>query len=114
MHHSITKFVSEQLYECKLRSQPSLANQKLDGHTPFQPAGLWFEAVEHVGNQSSSVEEVNRINDIIHDLTKGDVFWTDEKGNRRLITIHDILIIAPYNAQVFALVEKLPKGARIG
>ena len=114
MHPSITHFISEQFYEGRLNSIPSLINQKLDGNTKFQPSGLWFEAVEHQGNQSSSGEEADRVNEIIRDFIKGDVFWNDENGNRRPLTINDILVIAPYNAQVFALLQKLPEGARVG
>lgn len=114
MHPSITQFISEQFYEGRLNSIPSLANQKLDGNTKYQPAGLWFESVEHQGNQSSSIEEVNRVNEMVRELIKGDVYWNDREGNRRPLAINDILIIAPYNAQVFALLQKLPEGARVG
>lgn len=114
MHPSITEFISEQFYESKLRSKDSLVNQKLEGNTKFQPAGLWFEAVEHEGNQNASQQEAIRINEIIRDLLKGDVFWIDDEKNKRALTLNDILIIAPYNAQVFTLTQQLPAGARIG
>ena len=39
--------------------------------------------------------------------------WIDRNGQRRPVTLEDILIIAPYNAQVFELQDRLP-GARIG
>jgi len=39
--------------------------------------------------------------------------WVDRSGDERAVTLDDILIIAPYNAQVFELQERLP-GARIG
>ena len=39
--------------------------------------------------------------------------WIDRDGQRRPVTLDDILIIAPYNAQVFELRDRLP-GARIG
>jgi uncharacterized protein len=32
----------------------------------------------------------------------------------RPLTLEDILVVAPYNAQVAALVENLPKGTRVG
>jgi uncharacterized protein len=37
----------------------------------------------------------------------------DRKGVENAVTLDDILIIAPYNAQVFDLKDKMP-GARIG
>jgi superfamily I DNA and/or RNA helicase len=39
--------------------------------------------------------------------------WIDRDGKERILTLDDILIIAPYNAQVFELQQRLP-GARIG
>ena len=39
--------------------------------------------------------------------------WTDQANDRRPLTLADILIVAPYNAQVAALGARLP-GARIG
>src|SRR5690606_11649591 len=39
--------------------------------------------------------------------------WTDRNGVESPIKLEDILIIAPYNAQVFELQDRLP-GARIG
>ncbi len=113
MHPWITQFISEQFYEGRLQSYPNTANQKLDGNTKYQPAGLWFEAVQHQGNQNMSIEEVSRITEIVQELTKGDVFWTDAYGKRRVLGVTDILIIAPYNAQVFALSRAIPDG-RIG
>jgi uncharacterized protein len=39
--------------------------------------------------------------------------WFDKDNVERPITLSEILVIAPYNAQVFELQERLP-GARIG
>ena len=39
--------------------------------------------------------------------------WIDRQGNRCPLGLDDILIIAPYNAQVFELQQRL-SGARIG
>jgi len=38
----------------------------------------------------------------------------DKNGETHALTLEDILIVAPYNAQVSALRQKLPSGARIG
>jgi superfamily I DNA and/or RNA helicase len=40
--------------------------------------------------------------------------WTDSKSSKHDLGIKDILVIAPYNAQVAALIEALPQGARVG
>src|SRR5262249_46659507 len=40
--------------------------------------------------------------------------WTDRHGNERPLTVDDILVVAPYNAQVALLAGKLPAAARVG
>jgi uncharacterized protein len=113
LHPKICDFTSELFYEGRLGSRPDLDRQVLDGPTPLAGAGLWFMPVPHQGNQTSSPEEVERIVALVADLTAVGVHWTDHKGDRRPLKLSDILIIAPYNAQVAVLSARLP-GARIG
>lgn len=40
--------------------------------------------------------------------------WTNKKGETCALRLQDILIVAPYNAQVSALLERLPAGSRVG
>ncbi len=70
--------------------------------------------VDHENNQSSSIEEVERVAAIVTSLTKGDVSWTNKNGEKRTLTLNDIMVIAPYNAHVVALVSELPTGANVG
>jgi uncharacterized protein len=49
----------------------------------------------------------------VSDILSSDASWVDRMGVERAVTLEDILIIAPYNAQVFELQERLP-GARVG
>ena len=83
------------------------------GPSPFAGAGLWFVPVEHEGNQNSSVEEVDRVAELHATLLAGNLNWTTRLGIQAPLTERDILIVAPYNAQVGALGERLPN-ARIG
>ena len=69
--------------------------------------------VVHEGNQSYSAEEVDRVAAITEILTQAGATWTDREGNQRLLTIDDILIVAPYNNQVNRLTDRLP-GAKVG
>jgi uncharacterized protein len=87
--------------------------QKLIGPTHFVGSGLWFVPSFHEGNQSSSNEEATVVLEIVEDLLRVGVSWVDMKGKTRSLTLNDILIVSPYNAQVFNLAERLPKG-RIG
>lgn len=110
----ICDFTSEVFYEGKLKPRPNLARHLLEGSTRFAGSGLWRVEVEHGGNQSSSAEEVLVIRRIFEDLLRPDVTWTDSKGTSRRLSIEDILVVAPYNAQVFELVHALPPEARVG
>lgn len=112
MHPEISKFTSEVFYEGKLRSSAGLEQQLLSGDTPFDGAGLFYVPVEHTGNQNSSPDEVESIKKIV-DLLLTSGKWTDAKDNTRNLTLEDILIVAPYNAQVAALAGKIP-GIQIG
>jgi superfamily I DNA and/or RNA helicase len=76
-------------------------------------AGLRFLPILHEGNQSASIEEAEAIRDLVADILSSDANWVDREGIERPITIEDILIIAPYNAQVFELQDRIP-GAKIG
>lgn len=47
-------------------------------------------------------------------LLDNKVTWTDRDGDTKSIWLEDILVVAPYNAQVSALRKCLPEGARVG
>ena len=72
------------------------------------------EAVEHEGNQSSSAEEVEQVAKVVTDLQQSGVRWTDKDGKQQLLQLSDILVVAPYNAQVVALKDGLPGGISVG
>jgi uncharacterized protein len=75
--------------------------------------GLRYVAVPHEGNQNSSPEEVAEVSKLVKEILKGGTTWINDKGKEAEVALSDILIIAPYNAQVFELQEVIP-GARIG
>lgn len=108
LHPYITKFTSTLYYESRLHSREGLENQKLHGDTPFSGSGLFYVPVDHSGNQSQSMEEVRAIRKILEQLLALEINWIDMKGRSKKISQSDILIIAPYNAQVSALQEVLP------
>ena len=114
LHPDVCAFTSELFYESRLTSRPNLDRQVLEGPAPFAGAGLWFVPVPHEGNQNSSSEEVERVVELVSGLTGGGVHWTERTGERRPLALVDILVIAPYNAQVAALAARLPPGTRIG
>jgi AAA domain len=113
LHPEICTFTSKMFYESRLHPRPDLKTQRIVCEGPLGGAGLRLLPVAHTGNQSSSPEEADRIQGMIQDLLARKAEWVDRKGATKLLTLNDILIIAPYNAQVFELQERLP-GAKIG
>jgi uncharacterized protein len=114
LHPRICEFTSELYYEGRLDSRHELERQALAGHTPFAGSGLFYVPVKHEGNQNSSPEEVGAVAKIMANLLTPGVTWTDSEGLVRGLGLTDILVVAPYNAQVGALIDRLPSGARVG
>ncbi|HTF19730.1 MAG TPA: TM0106 family RecB-like putative nuclease [Chryseolinea sp.] len=109
---ALCRFTSELFYEDRLRSLPKLASQHIGGGTTFDGAGLFYVPAHHVAKQDRSSVEVLLIERIVHNLLATGT-WTDEEGAKRNLTPQDILIVAPYNSQVSALLIQLPE-LRIG
>jgi len=114
LHPDICAFTSELFYESRLRSRPGLELQTIQSRGRITGSGLRFLPVIHEGNQSSSPEEADIIRELVAEIILGsNATWVDRDGTEAAIGLDDILIIAPYNAQVFELQERIP-GARIG
>jgi uncharacterized protein len=111
MHPEVCQFISDQVYEGRLESHPDTARQAVTG-TSFPEAGAFWVPVPHEGNAQIAPEEVAAIAATAADLLKGT--WTDKDGQARPIRQSDIIVVAPYNAQVNALRDALPQGIRVG
>jgi uncharacterized protein len=97
MHPAVCQPVSRLSYEGRLQSEESrTAARRLDG----QAAGVRVLSVPHDGNSTSSPEEAAAIVAASRLLLGSD--WTDEDGTRPLGP-GDVLVVAPYNAQVLLL-----------
>ncbi len=68
--------------------------------------------VAHAGNEAASREEVKVVRAIIDELVGSE--WVDCEGVAHRLGLADVLIVAPYNAQVGCLRAGLPAGARVG
>jgi predicted RecB family nuclease len=110
----ICKFTSDVFYENRLTSRPENANQRLNVAGPLAGTGLRFVPVEHNANQSDSPEEVEKVAELVELLLGEDATWVDKESKVQRITLDDVLIVAPYNAQVSRLLRKLRRGARVG
>jgi uncharacterized protein len=87
------------------------------GNSAYTGSGLHVVTIEHEGIQNRSQEEVAVIADIFSQLLNGQhesVTREDGVPVQKPLTIEDILVVAPFNAQVNAIRERLPEGARVG
>ncbi len=114
LHPELCAFTSELFYEGRLHSRGGLEQQVVLGETAYTGAGLWYVPVEHVGNRNESVEEAAAVSELVAGLACGGVEWVDKQGATHPLTLDDVLIVSPYNAQVSTLLERLPRGARVG
>ena len=108
MHPDVCKFISNHVYEGRLTSDPGTASQMIEDRHP----GAFLVPTPHSGNAQTAPEEIAAIQAELKTLL-GKTF-TDRDGNKRPISYDDILIVAPYNAQVNALKTTLPAAARVG
>jgi len=111
----ICSFTSELFYEGRLTSKPGLEHQCLVGVGDFDGSGLRVVEVDHDGNRNSSLEEIEVVANLVARLTAPGARWVNEAGEKARMTSADVLIVAPYNAQVSRLAERLEAtGVRVG
>ncbi|OBK54092.1 TM0106 family RecB-like putative nuclease [Mycobacterium sp. 1081908.1] len=100
MHPAVCAAVSALSYEGRLHSHECTEARHLDGQSP----GVHVSVVEHQGNSTDSPEEVDAIAAHVKRLLGR--AWTDEHGTRPLAA-SDVLVLAPYNAQVTLIRRRL-------
>jgi len=113
LHPAICAYTSELFYDSKLHSRDGLQRQAIKGPGPVNGSGLYFMPVAHNGNQSCSPEEAQAVGHLVRAILAGYATWIDREGQEKPITLDEIIIITPYNAQVFEIQRCLP-GARVG
>src|SRR3990170_5353119 len=77
-------------------------------------AGLRLFDADHVGADSASPEEALQVATLVRALVESGSRWVDADGAEHPIGYRDILVVAPYNAQVGAIGAHLPAEARVG
>jgi predicted RecB family nuclease len=118
LHPEICAFTAEAFYENRLTAAPGLERQAVlapagSAAATLGSAGLVYVPVEHDANQSRASEEVEAVAALVAKLTADGVRYRNAADEEAPLTGADLMIVAPYNAQVTALAEKLP-GLRIG
>ena len=93
MHPDICSFISNQIYEGRLTSHVSCAQQ----NTQFGTGLRWIRA-EHAGRSTESYEESALVVEQIRSMIGTD--WTNQTGESAPLTAGDFMVVAPYNDQV--------------
>ncbi len=113
LHPDICAFTSELFYEGRLKTVPGLERQEVRSRGRVRGTGLRYVPVDHQGNQNSSPEEAEVIRELVAGILGSSTSWVDRHRIERAVGLDDILIIAPYNAQVFELQDRV-SGGHIG
>jgi uncharacterized protein len=97
MHPDVCAPVSELSYEGELHARvPVTTDRMLEGVAP----GLRLYPVEHRGNATQSSEEAERVLEIVDEISGRP--WTDPSRDTDRVPLgdEDIIVVAPFNAQV--------------
>jgi len=116
LHPELCAFTSEVFYDDRLEPEPHLSVQRLftNGAAPGEGAGPRLLEVLTVGADNESPTEADAVARLARTLVEAGASWVDQEGVRRPIGWEEVLIVAPYNAQVGAIKRRLPAEARIG
>ena len=113
LHPEICAFISELFYDGKLAAVDGCEGQRIIASGQLSGSGLRYLPVTHTGNKSASTEEAEAIANLIDQILASEPRWVDRDGIEKPITLDEIIIITPYNAQVFEIQERIP-GAFVG
>ncbi len=116
LHPEITEFCSELMYDGRLESIEGLENQRIVGvagaAAELEGSGIRWVPVEHEGRSQSSVEEADRIAEMVEALDGA--HYVDADGEEHPLKPEDIMVVTPFNAQLKCLEARLPEGVRAG
>ncbi|HSB39652.1 MAG TPA: TM0106 family RecB-like putative nuclease [Gaiellaceae bacterium] len=106
MRPEVNGFISDSFYDGRLESAGKTLERSLaDGN------GIRFLPVEHEGNRTQSQEEAEVVASEVERLV-GSAFEVD--GLRRELCYEDVIVVAPYNAHVRCLRDRLPREVAVG
>lgn len=98
MHPDVCRFISNQIYEGRLSSHESCAQQ----NTQFGTGLRWLEA-RHTECSTESLEEVDIVMSQVTEMLGTP--WVNQRGESAVLRAHDFMVVAPYNDQVDLLRE---------
>ncbi|HTF41563.1 MAG TPA: TM0106 family RecB-like putative nuclease [Propionibacteriaceae bacterium] len=115
LHPDICQFISDTAYDGRLKPEARTSRRRVilspDSTRLRRGTGIHFEELRHEGNTQSSEEEAERIAEVLGDLDRSEI---QVDGNRSPFDREkDLLVVAPYNAQVRCLKHRLGDRLRI-
>jgi len=112
LHPSINDFITTFFYDNRLESAQLTSERFLENYEkPLIQSGIKFISVEHEGNIQASSEEIGVIKEVVEKLLNTEINLGEEK---RKIQEKDILIVSPYNLQVYEIGKQLGDKFRVG
>lgn len=115
LHPDVCAPVSEGVYEGRLNSAPGCERQRLllgaEADAALRPTGVVYVPVAHQNCRQRSDVEAERILALYHSLLRQR--WVNRDGIEAALTAQDILVVAPYKAQVQLLRRTLGDDARV-
>src|SRR5262249_23899843 len=114
LHPDLCRFTSEVFYDDRLEPRPNLVRQRMVvPDSGVDGAGPRTLEIPTVGADNASPDEAAAVAALARSLVGG-AAWIDADGDMRRIGWDDVLIVAPYNAQVGSIQRLLPPAARVG
>ena len=111
LHPDVNAFISPAFYDGRLTTHPDTAMRVVDGQDPLlSGSGVRWLPTPHEGNGPRSREEAEVVADAVARLIA--MTRQDKDGSHQPIAIEDVIVIAPYNAQVAEIQAALER--RIG
>jgi uncharacterized protein len=104
MHPDVCAFISHQIYEGRLTSHSSCAQQR----TEFGTGLRWIRSA-HVGRSTESTEESSLVIEQIRSMLGTP--WVNQEGESATLTARDFMVVAPYNDQVDLLLRDFSRDA---
>src|SRR5229473_4204931 len=83
---------------------------------PSRPLGAFCAGqswADCITNTAGSDFRQRQVGNLVSTILASKATWVDRDGREKLVTLDDVIIITPYNAEVFEIQQCLP-GARVG
>ena len=114
LHPKINDFISKSFYESRLVADQKTMKREISfkKNGTIKENGIFYIDIDHQDNIQTSQEECDLVKKLVKEFVGLDYF---DGSKKRKLTIEDILIISPYNAQVNSLLFNLnDELARVG